>query len=187
MIEIQVLVLSSWLAADFLTGVFHWFEDKYLLGGTLNFLDSIAEDNDLHHRKPTAMLLSTGWTNMKSSAAAAWPASLACWWFGMPAFVWLTLFFVAFGNLIHRWSHRPKSQLPRWIRAMQELGLFISQEHHDEHHRSMKQLIPKHLAGCKFCGMTDWLNPALDAIRFWDGLECLVRKLGFKTVAERID
>ena len=70
---------------------------------------------------------------------------------------------------------------------MQEFGLFISQEHHDTHHRSMQQLIPKHLAGCKFCGMTDWLNPTLDAIKFWQACECLLRKIGIKTVAERLE
>jgi len=187
MIEIQVLVLSSWLAADFLTGVFHWIEDRYMAKSSLDFVNSILEDNDLHHRKPTAMLLSTGWVNMRSSAAAGWPLAFACWWFGMPAFVWLSIFFATFGNLIHRWSHKPKRQLPRWIRGMQEFGLFISQEHHDTHHRSMQQLIPKHLAGCKFCGMTDWLNPTLDAIKFWQACEHLLRKFGIKTVAERLE
>lgn len=183
---IFLTILASWLIADFLTGLFHWFEDKFMLGTTLQFLESIAEDNDLHHRKPTAMLMSTGWVNMRSSAVAGWPLAALLWWLGCPVIVWLAVFFATFGNLVHRWSHVPPRDLPRWIRGMQEFGLFMSREHHDLHHRSMKRLIPKHLAGCKFCGMTDWLNPTLDAIRFWGGMEWLLCRMGLKTVAQKL-
>jgi len=156
-------ILIAWLLADFLTGAIHWFEDRYMDQFSLNFLNSIAEENDLHHNKPTAMTLSSGWVNMRSGAA----------------------FFASFGNLVHRWSHVPKRSLPRWIRGMQEFGLFISHEHHDAHHRSMKKLIPKHLAGYKFCPMTDWVNPVLDHIQFWYAAETIFRLAGLYTTTER--
>lgn len=180
-------ILIAWLLADFITGVVHWFEDRYMDSYSLNFLDSIAKDNDLHHRKPTAMLLSSGWTNMKSAAAFAWPLAALLWLFGAPLLVWLPLFFAAFGNLIHRWSHVPKKKHPRWIRGMQEFGLFISQQSHEQHHRSMKQLIPKHLAGYKFCGMTDWLNPVLDSFGFWTALEvAMLKTFGIQTTFDKL-
>ena len=177
-------ILSCWLLADFLTGLFHWFEDGFLHGSSIGFLGSIAADNELHHDKPTAMTLSTGWVNMRASAIVAWPLALASWRLGAPMLVWLTLFFASFGNLVHRWSHIPKRQLPFWIRAMQKTGLFISHEHHDAHHRSMKRLIPKHLAGYKFCPMTNWMNPILDKMKFWDGLEWAFISVGFKRASQ---
>ena len=93
-------------------------------------------------------------------------------------------FFAAFGNLVHRFSHTPVDQLPRWIRGMQEFGLFISHQQHDAHHRSMKRLIPKHLAGYKFCPMTDWVNPILDRVEFWKSLERILTAIGIQPIAK---
>lgn len=177
-------ILAAWLIADFITGLVHWFEDKYMDKSSLSFLNALAKENDLHHRKPTAMLLKSGWTNMKSSAAIGWPLAFVCWLIGMPLVVWLAIFFATFGNLIHRFAHMPKRDLPRWIRGLQEFGLFISQEHHDSHHRSMRKLIPKQIAGYKFCPMTDWVNPVLDGVGFWRTLERILNFLGMKTISD---
>lgn len=179
-------IVAAWFAADLLTGAVHWFEDRYLDHGTLNFLASVAEENDLHHRKPTAMILSTGWTNMKSAAAVGWPLAFALWWHGAAPFVWLVPFFASFGNLVHRFAHMPRKQVPRWIRGLQEFGIFISFEHHDLHHRSMKQLIPKHLAGYKFCPMTDWVNPIVDRIGLWHAIEHALSRLGLRTTKQKL-
>lgn len=177
-------ILVAWLLADFITGVIHWVEDKYMDAQSLNFLAAdIAEDNDLHHRKPTAMILNSYWDNMRSGAVVGWPLAALLFWFGAPLWLWLAPFFAGFGNLVHRFSHTPKDQLPRWIRGMQEFGLFISHEHHDSHHRSMRQLIPKHLAGYKFCPMTDWMNPVLDRTGFWKKLEFVLGKIGIHPIA----
>lgn len=178
-------ILIAWLLADFLTGVVHWFEDRYMDKYSLNFLNSLAEENDLHHRKPTAMTLNSGWTNMRSAAAIGWPLAAILWLIGCPLWIWLIPFFASFGNLVHRWAHMPKHRLPSWIRLMQRIGLFISYQHHDLHHRSMRQLIPKHLAGYKFCPMTNWVNPILDAVRFWHGLEWTLARFGLLTTIRK--
>lgn len=180
-----VKVLIAWLLADFFTGAVHWFEDRYMDVHNLNLLNSIATENDLHHRKPTAMTLSSGWVNMRSGAAVGWPVAALLWYLGSPLIVWLVPFFASFGNLVHRWSHMPKAKLPRWIRGMQEFGLFISHEHHDAHHRAMQKLIPKYRASMKYCPMTDWVNPTIDVIGFWEFLESLLRRLGFQTTLEK--
>lgn len=154
---------------------------------SLNWLDDVAKENDLHHRKPTAMLQSSGWTNMKSAAVVGWPVAASLWWFGCPMWVWLVPFFAAFGNLVHRFAHTPRRQLPRYIQLLQDVGLFISYDHHDAHHRSMAQLIPKHIAGYKFCPMTNWMNPLLDGIQFWAGVETCLAWIGIKTTKARME
>jgi ubiquitin-conjugating enzyme E2 variant len=179
-------ILAAWLLADLVTGAIHWFEDKFMDAKSLNFLAAeVAADNDLHHQKPTAMTLNSGWENMRSGAAVGWPLAAGLWWFGFPLWVWLTPFFAAFGNLVHRFAHMPEHRVPRFVRGMQEFGLFISYDHHDQHHRSMKRLIPKHEAGFKFCPMTDWVNPLVDRIGLWTFLERSFRWLGLKPIAER--
>lgn len=182
-ISILFQILLAWLLADFITGLVHWFEDKYLdHDKTLNFLTSIAEDNDLHHKKPTAMTQSSGWTNMKSGFVVGTPVAIIAWFLGAPLWFWLACFFSGFGNLIHRWSHIPERKLNPLIRGMQKVGLFISHAHHDSHHRSMAKLIPKHLSGYRFCPMTDWVNPILDYFKFWTRLEWLLSKFGLHTI-----
>jgi ubiquitin-conjugating enzyme E2 variant len=182
-ISIIFQILVAWLLADFITGIVHWWEDRYLDSeNSSGFLKSIAEDNELHHKKPTAMTQSTGWSNIQSSVIFAFPIAFIMWITGFPLWLWLAVFFAGFGNLIHRWSHMPDRKLPYIIIFMQWTGLFISQDHHDQHHRSMNKLIPKHLSGFKFCPMTDWVNPILDKIKFWDRLEKLLDYFGFKVI-----
>ena len=184
---VLLTILSCWLLADLFTGFIHWFEDKYMSELSFKYLGSFAEENDLHHRKPTAMILSTGWVNMRSAAAVGWPLAGLLFWMGAPVLIWLTVFFSTFGNLVHRFAHMPKSRVPRWIRGMQEFGLFISHEHHDAHHRSMKKLIPKHLAGYKFCPMTDWVNPVVDFIGFWNWIEFILSIFGLKPTVSYLE
>lgn len=176
-------ILVAWLLADFITGVVHWFEDRYLDESTsLEFLRGFATDNVQHHSKPTAMLLNTHWENMRSAAVFAWPVAGIAAWLGAPLWLWLALGLSSFGNLVHRFSHTPRRDLPRWIRGLQEFGLFISHEHHDSHHRAMGRLIPKRDAERAYCPMTDWVNPVLDRLRLWDWLETVLAGVGFKTV-----
>lgn len=176
-------ILVAWLLADLLTGIFHWFEDQYLDGNCrFKFVNSLARENELHHAKPTAMLTSPAWLNMRDAVVVCWPAALILWLLGAPWIVWLVLFFAGFGNLIHRFAHTPKRQLPRWIRGCQEFGLFISPDHHDDHHRAMDRLVPKKDAWKAYCPMTDWVNPVLDRIRFWGILESLLARVGIKPI-----
>ena len=183
MLLLQILI--AWLLADFVTGLIHWIEDKYMDAVTLKFwARDIAADNDLHHSKPTAMLLNSYWDNMRSGAIIGWPIAAMLFWIDAPLWLSMMPFFAAFGNLVHRFSHTPVDQLPRWIRGMQEFGLFISHQQHDAHHRSMKRLIPKHLAGYKFCPMTDWVNPILDRVEFWKSLERILTAIGIQPIAK---
>lgn len=181
MIALQILV--AWLLADFLTGVVHWVEDRYFDEHTsLDFAQGVATDNQLHHSKPTAMLLNSYWGNMRSGAMVAWPLAAVVWLSGAPLWLWLGIAAAGFGNLVHRFAHTPRTQLPRWIRGLQEFGLFISAEHHDTHHRDQIGLVPKHRACRAYCPMTDLVNPVLDRVRFWDRCETVLAWFGLRTI-----
>lgn len=174
--------LASWLLADFITGIFHWFEDRYLDETTsLEFFQGVAQDNKQHHTFPTALCMVTWWENMRSAALFAWPTAVVLLWLGAPLWLWLGVACSSFGNLIHRFSHEPKRKLPRFIRFMQWTGLFISHEHHALHHYTDGVRVdPKWTATKAYCPMTNWVNPLLDNIRFWRGLERALLLLNIK-------
>jgi ubiquitin-conjugating enzyme E2 variant len=176
-------ILLSWLFADFLTGIVHWFEDRYIDPDKFDVF-GVGADNKLHHEKPTAMIDSHWFENIRYSAVVAWPLALLLYLLGFHVVIWLGVAFSAFGNLIHRFSHLPERKKNRIIKLMQKTGLFITSEHHDKHHRSMKRLIPKQEAGYKFCAMTNWLNPVLDTVHFWALLERFFSVFGLKTIKE---
>ena len=70
-------------------------------------------------------------------------------------------------NEIHAAAHAKARSLPGPVRALQRMGLIQSPLHHAAHHR--------HLKNVNFCTLTDWVNPALERVRFWRRLEALMR------------
>lgn len=74
-------------------------------------------------------------------------------------------------NLAHKKSNR-------FIRFFQSFGLFLSPEHHAIHH---KQPYTQ-----RYCVVTNYFNPILHAIHFWNALEWIVWALiGVKPNPER--
>lgn len=180
-------IIAAWLFADFVSGVVHWIEDRYMDGmHSLEFARGVATDNILHHDDPSAMTRSTPWENMRSSAYFAFPVAAIAWFFDAPLWLWLGLGFSAFGNLIHRFSHMPKRDVPRVIRAMQELGIFISPKHHATHHFAMGRKTDKAESNRAYCPMTDWLNPVLDYFHFWLWCERGLSLIGVNPIAPKV-
>ncbi len=73
-IEIVVGILVAWLIADFLSGFWHWIEDRYFDERWPIIGHYIAKPNTLHHAQPTAFLkqsyLSRNWTTILPAATA---------------------------------------------------------------------------------------------------------------------
>ena len=63
------------------------------------------------------------------------------------------LFFTGYGQLSHRASHMARSEVPPPLRALQRVGLMISSERHNEHHRAYDT---------QFCTVSGWAAPAVD-------------------------
>lgn len=177
--KIALQIIGAWLLADWMAGLFHWFEDRYLdENQSSQFWHILAAENALHHRKPTAMCMVSRWENIRHTAAVSWPIASVLCLMGAPIWTWLTFVFVAFGNLIHRFSHEPKRKLPKLIRALQYCGLLISHEQHFKHHYwdDGERVDPKWNASRAYCPMTSWLNPVLDYLGFWWVLESTIQK-----------
>lgn len=161
----MIKILAAWMLADFLSGVVHWWEDRYLKTTREGILGRIARDNELHHQRPRAMLANPVWDNMEQSAVLAWAVALIALPFS--PLLALAFFFLGFGNAAHRYTHEMPRKIPPPIRALQRVGLFSSARTHHRHHYDKGQVTQKNLAHTNFCVMSDWLNPVLDRLGFW--------------------
>lgn len=164
-------LLVCYLAADLLAGFWHWLEDRYFDVRWPLIGEYIAKPNELHHEQPTAFLAQSYWSrNWTAIVPAAVAFALTAWHPITRPFSTVFLF-ASQANEIHAWAHL-KGKVHPWIAIIQDTGFFQSPKHHSEHHRSPFDI--------RFCVMSDWLNPFLDQLGFWQYLEFLLGLLGIR-------
>lgn len=163
-------VISAYLMADFISGLFHWMEDRYFTVDMPIIGEYIAAPNEKHHIEPLAFLKGNYWTRNWTTILPALFVALICLSFYQ---FWLALVFIisSQSNEIHCWSHS-KGSVNIFIKTLQETGLLQSPSHHGQHHYSP--------FAKRFCVLTNILNPILDVTRFWRGLEYILLQLNIK-------
>lgn len=157
------------LLADFVTGFVHWLEDSYFSLETPILGKWIVEPNLAHHKNGQAFLQKSWW-------ASSWDLLTVSIIIVGVAFalhhltweVWLFAGIIANANQIHKWAHMNRYNQPKIITFMQKFYLLQSTRHHALHHRQPNNV--------HYCTVTNFLNPILDNLRFWRGLEFLVAK-----------
>ncbi len=82
--------------------------------------------------------------------------------------VWLFATLTANANEFHKWEHRTRKENGRVISFLQDIRILQTSRHHAKHHTDPKN--------SHYCTTTNFLNPMLDGLRFWDGLELLLDK-----------
>ena len=168
-------VVLSFAAADFIAGFFHWWEDTYLDQNTPILGRLIGGPNKFHHAAPQAFLQGGYWQRNYTTIVPALIAFALCLCFEMLRPAWLTCLFLTQANQIHAWAHS-KGNTPRFVELLQATGFLQSPKHHAEHHRSPFAV--------KYCVMSDWLNPFLDALGLWRRLEAGIAFFGVKKLAD---
>lgn len=158
-------ILLSWLFADFLSGIGHWLEDRYFRADWPIIGQYIAEPNERHHIDQRAFLspsyLGRNWTTFLVTLPFAVVLHL------LDSPLWIGVALASQSNEIHAWSHQRCNRL---IRVLQETGILQSPRQHAQHHKAPFD--------CRYCVMTDWLNPILDECRFWFAIEWFLSWLG---------
>lgn len=159
--NIFVLCLIWWLSADFIAGLFHWWEDQYASEDWPIIGPLIAKPNQLHHHQPTAFLRGgywyRNWTTIAPACTVGALVAILDWRLAVP------LFIASQANEIHGWSHQKCNAT---IRMLQDMELLCSVKQHAVHHVDP--------FARRYCVISGWLNPVLDFVQFWDVLECLV-------------
>jgi len=168
----------SMLAADFVSGLVHWFADTWftvelpILGPTLvkNFRE--------HHSAPKALakkgLVETNGDNCMilvpvQIGALFIPLANAGVWvrFAYAMLVGFT-FWIMMTNQIHKWAHMEPEKLPWLVRVMQRTRFVLSIPEHDVHHT-----VPFE---SHYCITTGWLNRPLARIGFFRFMERIIWK-----------
>ena len=182
-----VWILTAVLAADFATGLVHWLEDTYLTPDTTtgivpfdSYLRQVARDNDRHHSDPRSMLEYNWLENISTSLppvavisgmieTGLWVGWLSdAWWWG------LTIILGGSGNVFHRFAHERGPVVVVWL---QSAGVLQSREQHKRHHYTGQGLKMTKLDPLTdYCVITTLLNPVLDGMRWWRGLEWIIEK-----------
>jgi hypothetical protein len=168
-----VYVCGAYLFADLLTGIFHWWEDRYgnpawpILGAL------VVAPNIQHHKSPSAFTKGNyfyrNWTTLVPTLALG----ALCYLSG-EYFLALTCLFMSQSNELHCWSHM-RCSYP--IRLLQRTGLIQTPKMHAIHHKRPYDQ--------NYCVMTSFLNPPLTAIHYWGALEYLVGLFGVHPREER--
>ena len=156
---------------DLASGLFHWLEDTFWTEDTPVLGRWIVTPNVLHHRSPAAFVdkswLESSWDLVAFGACivgAAWAFHCLTW------HVWLFALVGANANQFHKWAHVPRHRLPWPVEMLQRVGVLQSASHHAAHHRGEKNTA--------YCVITPWVNPVLDRLGVWRGLERLVVRRG---------
>lgn len=159
------------LLVDLASGLFHWLEDTFWTGKTPIVGRWVVTPNILHHRAPGAFV-DKSWLESSWDLVAFGACIVAVSW-GLHCLTWQVWLFAVVGanaNQIHKWTHVPQHRLPWAVRELQKMGVLQSAADHAPHHRGEKNTA--------YCVITPWVNPVLDRLGVWRGLERLVVRRG---------
>jgi hypothetical protein len=157
------------MAAEFAAGCVHWLEDAYIREDTPVVGRWIARPNIIHHHYPRHMTRHNWWRSswdLVLLAAllvlGAWHMGWLCWQVGLFALL------AANANEFHKWAHRTRKENGPVISFFQDARILQTTKHHARHHTDPKN--------SHYCTITNFLNPVLDGVHFWDGFEWLIAK-----------
>lgn len=169
--SLQILpqALGVFLAADLVTGIVHWLEDVFA-DESMPFIGRhVARTNIGHHHFPRHFTRLTWWQSSWLLCGLAAVFLLAAWCCGFLTWqAWLFALLSANANEIHKWAHRTRAENGPAITFFQYIRLLQTPRHHARHHTDPKD--------CHYCTISNVLNPLLDRINFWSGLERLVTR-----------
>jgi sterol desaturase/sphingolipid hydroxylase (fatty acid hydroxylase superfamily) len=163
-------LLLGWLLADFLSGLFHWWEDRIGYETTPFLGTRVVVWNRIHHRNPDASLKGGFWYRNRDPILGVIFISIVWIILAGPSLIWFAATIGGMvSNEVHFFTHHPLSN--KALVVAQEIGILQSPKHHSRHHSRAQDV--------RYCVLTNFLNPVLDAVGFWTRLEHGLVRLGF--------
>jgi plasmanylethanolamine desaturase len=161
-------------AAEFAAGFVHWLEDAYIREKTPLIGRFVGRPNTVHHHYPRYMTRNSWWGSAWDLVLISAILVIGAWSVGLLTWhVWLFAILGANANEFHKWEHRTRKENGRLISFLQDIKLLQNAKHHARHHTDPKN--------SHYCTRTNVLNPVLDGLHFWDGLEWLLaRTIGLR-------
>jgi hypothetical protein len=166
-LSLTLQVFGLFNLADFIAGFIHWFEDAYIDEQTPMVGSAIGRPNVIHHHLPRYFTKLSWWESNWMLHVIAGLLILIAWRFDFLGWqVWCFALIAANANEIHKWSHRTRAENGPVISFLQDLRLLQTPAHHARHHTDPKD--------SHYCPVGNLVNPFLDTIGFWAGLERLL-------------
>jgi hypothetical protein len=161
-------LLVGWLLADLISGIFHWWEDQFGKASWPLIGPWLVAPNQLHHAEPLVFLQNTFSKRTRASIISAVLLGAVWWYFAGPSvLLFTTVVGLSLATEVHRLAHAPRHAGPI-LKVLQQIGVIQSPKGHALHHRPPQNR--------NFCALTDWLNPALEAMDVWNRAERLLRR-----------
>ena len=168
-LAILIKFIVTVFAADFVAGFIHWLEDAYVREDTPLIGKYVARPNIVHHHYPRFMTRHNWWQTSADLAIVSAVLVGVAWCFGLLTWeVCLFAILSANANEFHKWEHRTRKENGWLISFLQDMRILQTAKHHARHHTDPKN--------SHYCTITNFLNPVLDGLRFWDGLEWLLAR-----------
>ena len=163
--------VGIYLLVDFISGLIHWSEDRYG-SETTPFVGGAIKKNILHHHRPRHITKISLWEAMGTTlfiSLGIFAGGTLLGFFG-----WQLVLLSLLGmnvNTVHRWAHSTPKELPWIVRTLQRLRLIQTPQHHALHHG-----LPR---VTHYGAFTNWLNPVLERLKFWQSVEwCIAAVTG---------
>ena len=170
-------IIIGYLAADFLSGLVHWFADRYgspqtpIVGPT--FITPFRE----HHADPKDItrvdfIMTNGHNSMITIPVLLMfnllPIEGGSWWAILIFTSGLSLSLWGFAtNQFHKWAHLDNPS--RLARVLQKVGISLHESEHNKHHAYPND--------SNYCITSGVLNGLLDKIQFWIFMEKMMLKV----------
>ena len=175
---ISILALfSGWIGADFCSGLVHWGADNWGTPETPFIGSGFIRPFRHHHLDPKEMCNHDFIELNGNLAMIVLPVIITIIFIDLNVSPWLNCYiresvlslvlWTCLTQQIHSWAHQDNT--PLFIIALQRARLILSVKHHNQHH------VPPHTSN--YCITTGWLNPILESIHFFQGLEWMIYKL----------
>ncbi|WP_210410814.1 fatty acid desaturase CarF family protein [Leptospira sarikeiensis] len=173
--QIVVLLLISYITADFFSGFVHFLGDSFGNENTPYIGPAFIFPFRDHHVDPKGITRHDFVETNGNNCLVSLPILLYCFFAPIEAgvFPWGRTFWIFvligifFTNQIHKWAHQDNPT--RFIRFMQRKRWILSPEHHQVHHTRPYDTY--------FCITTGWLNPILHKIGFFPTIKKFVHSL----------
>lgn len=168
MVVLRIIIeaVITILAVDLVSGLVHWMEDTFWDEHTPVFGKWLVKPNVIHHVQPNAFTVNNWWQSSWDLLLASALIVVVAWVTGhLTWHVWLFSFIGANANQLHKYAHMSSSRSPWVVRTLQKAKILQTAKHHALHHTGDKNMA--------YCVVTPYLNPVLDRIGFWRGLEAI--------------
>ncbi|KAL0302048.1 UNVERIFIED_CONTAM: Fatty acid desaturase 4, chloroplastic [Sesamum radiatum] len=168
-LEPMIAALIGYVAADLVTGIYHWAIDNYG-GAETPVFGSQIEAFLSHHQHPSAITRRQLANNLYIPSAAVTvvftPLNVVSADPALLGFAGVFAGCIMFSQQFHAWAHTPKGKLPPLVVAIQDAGIIVGRAQHAAHHRSPYN--------SNYCIVSGVWNRFLDRSKFFVAAEVAV-------------